>query len=151
VPQVDWLGGAGIEVANGIVCDEFCATSRPRVYAAGDAAEWWNPTFAERMRVEHWTTAREQGGVAGRNLVADLVGDARARTPFRHVPYVWSDQYDLKIQIVGRVSDGQDREVRLQTGNQLSVAYSEGDELRGALCINCPRDAVRYRRLLDAG
>src|SRR5205085_752050 len=89
VPQTGWLEGSGIELDNGVVCDEYCRTSAPAVVAAGDVARWYNPLFEESMRVEHWTNAVEQGEAAARSLVLgpdDL-------TPYAPAPYFWSDQY----------------------------------------------------------
>jgi 3-phenylpropionate/trans-cinnamate dioxygenase ferredoxin reductase component len=80
------------------VCDSTCATSAPGVVAAGDIARWPNNLFGETMRVEHWSNAVEQGEAAARRLLAPP-GEA---VEFAPVPYFWSDQYDTKIQFLGR-------------------------------------------------
>src|SRR5262249_23307051 len=56
-PETGWLEGSGVKLADGVVCDQTCATAVPNVVAAGDVARWYNPLFAESMRVEHWTNA----------------------------------------------------------------------------------------------
>jgi 3-phenylpropionate/trans-cinnamate dioxygenase ferredoxin reductase component len=150
VPALEWLAGSGVELGNGIACDEYCATSRAKVYAAGDIAEWWNPTYGSRMRVEHWTTAREQGAAAGRNLAHDLRGSSESREPFRHVPYVWSDQYDLKIQILGQVEADDAITIEASDGRQFIATYGPADAPAGAVCVNAPREAARFRRILSA-
>ncbi|NQZ98500.1 MAG: FAD-dependent oxidoreductase, partial [Myxococcales bacterium] len=96
-PETRWLEGSGLELDNGVVCDETCATKAPDVVAAGDVARWTNPLFGESMRVEHWTNAVEQGEAAAERL---LTGPDGAK-PFAPVPYVWSDQYDRKIMSAG--------------------------------------------------
>ncbi len=95
VPNVEWLAGSGIPTANGVLCDEFCRAA-PHVWAAGDVASWYHVGLGERIRLEHRTNAAEQGMAVARNILA---GDDPA--PFVPVPYIWSDQYDLKIQIHG--------------------------------------------------
>ena len=89
VPATWWLRSSGLELDDGVLCDEFCATKAPGVYAAGDVARWWHPRLAESLRVEHWSNAVEQGLVAVRNMLAGV----QAATPFAPVPYFWSDQY----------------------------------------------------------
>ena len=99
VRATDWLDGSGLTIDNGVVCDATCCAA-PGVVAAGDVARWPNPAFdGELMRLEHWTNAAEQGVVAAERLLAT---DDEAE-PFAPVPFVWSDQYDVKIQVAGHV------------------------------------------------
>lgn len=146
-PETGWLESSGLPLANGVVCDETCATPAPGVVAAGDVARWPNPLFGEEMRVEHWTNAVEQGGAAARRLLA---GPGEAR-PFAPVPYFWSDQYDVKIQLVGhpgpeelRVVDGSVEEHRFV------ALYGRGGRLVAALAFNRPRPLMGYRKLIAA-
>ena len=107
VPGTDWLEGSGLTLDNGVVCDETCLAA-PGVVAAGDVARLPNALFdGELMRLEHWTNATEQGVHAARRLLA---GDDGA-IAFAPVPFVWSDQYDRKIQTVGMVSGDADLHV----------------------------------------
>src|SRR5947209_3512255 len=69
MPSVGWLMNSGFTVDNGVVCDETLWTGVPGVYAAGDVANWMNPTFGVRQRMENWTAAAEQGGAAARNAL----------------------------------------------------------------------------------
>ena len=88
----------GSQLDNGVVCDATLLAA-PGVVSAGDITRWPNPLFGgELMRLEHWTNASEQGVAAARRL---LYGDGAAPEPFAPVPFVWSDQYDRKIQSVG--------------------------------------------------
>ncbi|MXZ30211.1 MAG: oxidoreductase, partial [Acidimicrobiia bacterium] len=96
VPNTDWLASSGLEIDDGVVCDETCLAA-PGVVAAGDVARWPNRLFGESMRVEHWDNAVEQGMAAARRLLAA----GGATEPFAPVPWFWSDQYDRKIQLAG--------------------------------------------------
>src|SRR5690606_17515382 len=99
--NTEWLAGSGVALdteAGGVRCDEYSATSLPGVYAVGDLAAWPHPRYGGRIRLEHWTNAEEQARVAARNLLA---GEG-ARTPYTPVPYFWSDQYGMKIQLLGQ-------------------------------------------------
>ncbi len=147
-PETGWLESSGLRLANGVLCDETCATAAPGVVAAGDVARWPNPLFGEEMRVEHWSNAVEQGAAAGKRLLA---GPGEAK-PFAPVPYFWSDQYDTKIQFVGRcaaedqiaVVDGSLEERRFV------AIFGRAGRLTGALAFNRPRPLMGYRRLLAA-
>jgi 3-phenylpropionate/trans-cinnamate dioxygenase ferredoxin reductase subunit len=148
VPNVEWLAGSGLTLDNGVVCDEFCRAA-PSIYAAGDVARWQNPWCDELMRVEHWTNAAEQAHAAASNLLAGETD----RTAFSSVPYVWSDQYDRKIQFAGRCRA--DDEFRIVGGSveemKLVALYGRGDRLVGALAINQPRQLIHFRRMLIDG
>lgn len=145
VPDVSWLDGSGVPLGNGVTCDETCLAA-PGVVAAGDVAEWFNPHFGERMRVEQWEHAIEQGAAAGRRL---LVGDADA-LPFSGVPWFWSDQYDRKLQMAGRPSATD--EVHVLEGSfeeqRFVAAFRRGDRCTGVLGVNRPRHVVQARMRL---
>ena len=146
VPATDWLESSGLELRNGVVCDETCATAAPGVVAAGDIARWPNRLFGEEMRVEHWSNAVEQGAAAAKRLLTS--GDVAE--PFAPVPYFWSDQYDTKIQFLGRavpddtvaVVDGS-----LEEGRFVAL-FGRAGRLVGALAFNRPRQLMAYRRLI---
>ena len=125
-PETRWLEGSGLALGDGVLCDETLATGAPGVVAAGDVARWRNPLFGESMRVEHWTNAVEQAGAAAERLLA---GPAAGK-PFAPVPFVWSDQYDRKIQIAGRVSP--------QRRDADRARHARGAALPGALRARGP-------------
>lgn len=145
VPTVAWLEGSGLTLDDGIVCDAALRAA-PGVVAAGDACRWPNPLFDDEvMRIEHWTNAAEQGAHAARSLLAGA--DAE---PFSTVPFVWSDQYDVKIQSVGRFG-GEDRVeiVHGRPGEMRFVAlFERAGRLRGALGFSQPRRVMQYRRMI---
>jgi NADPH-dependent 2,4-dienoyl-CoA reductase/sulfur reductase-like enzyme len=144
VPNTQWLEGSGIELRDGVVCDQFSqSVSAPNIYAVGDCARWYNPLFDEVMRIEHWTN-----GVEGAMAVANAIAGEKA--PYAPVPYVWSDQYDSKIQIVGRPSADDEVEVPLGAfDDRKFVALTHRDgRLTGAVGLDEPRKVMRFKRLL---
>lgn len=146
VPETGWLESSGLELDNGVVCDETCATAAKGVVAAGDVARWPNRLFGRTMRVEHWTHAVEQGVAAARRL---LVGDAAAE-PFAPVPLVWTDQYDLRIQFCG-IADftGASRVVHGSIAERKFVTlFEHAGRLIGALAFNSARLMIQYRGLI---
>jgi len=148
-PETRWLEGSGLPLGDGVLCDETLAAGAPGVVAAGDVARWHNPLFGESMRVEHWTNAVEQAGAAAERLLA---GPAAGK-PFAPVPFVWSDQYDRKIQFAGRVSP-QD-EMRIVHGTlaerRFLALFGRAGRLVGALAINRPRQLVACRKQIREG
>lgn len=146
IPNTEWLEGSGLELDNGVVCDETCLAA-PGVTAAGDVARWPNQRFAEVMRVEHWDNAVEQGGHAARRL---LQADDEAE-PFTPVPWFWSDQYDRKIQLAGRIRP--DDDMRIVTGSveerRFAALYGRNGWLVGVLGFNRPRHVMQYKTMIE--
>ncbi len=149
-PNTDWLAGSGLELADGVVCDAALrAAGASAVVAVGDVARWPNPLFAESMRIEHWTNATEQADHAAASLLA---GEGAA-APFAPVPFVWSDQYDRKIQIAGRIR-GDDEKVLVEGSlaeRRFAIAFGRGGRLTGAVGMNRPRAVLRLRGLIREG
>lgn len=150
LPATQWLEGSGLELSDGIVCDEYLATSCPAIHAAGDVTRWFNPLFNRRMRVEHWSNASAQGRAAARNAVATLTGRADLASPFGDVPYFWSDQYGQKIQMVGW-HEGHDRtEVEHpEDAPGPLVRYWRDGRLVAVAAVNAPRAVMRLRRQIE--
>jgi 3-phenylpropionate/trans-cinnamate dioxygenase ferredoxin reductase subunit len=149
VPATEWLESSGLALDDGVVCDATCATKAPGVVAAGDVARWHHLGYDERIRIEHWTNAVEQAeAVADRLLSGDGVV-----APFTPVPFVWSDQYDMKIQAAGRLAPDDDMEIvhgSLEERRFVALFGRHG-MLRGALAINRVRQLMGYRRMLREG
>jgi 3-phenylpropionate/trans-cinnamate dioxygenase ferredoxin reductase subunit len=143
VPATEWLGTSGLTIGDGVECDQFCRAA-PGIYAAGDVASWVNPRYQRRMRIEHRMNATEQGSAAAVNL---LKGDVQ---PFAPLPYFWSDQYDVKIQVHGHRVD--DAEAAIEEGSPadgkfVALYRSEGAPT-AVLGWNSPARLIRYRKLL---
>lgn len=93
-PVTEFLDGSGIELANGVVVDEFLETKTPGIFAAGDVANYPDVLFGKRRRVEHWDNAVSQGQHCAKALMGE-------RAAFRHVPYFFSDVFDLSYEFWG--------------------------------------------------
>nr|MDT0661231.1 FAD-dependent oxidoreductase [Micromonospora sp. DSM 115978] len=144
-PVTDWLAGSGLDLTDGVGCDEFCRTAVPHVFAVGDVARWPNALFGETTRIEHWTNAVEQAAVVAWNVVHP--DRPRAYAP---VPYVWSDQYGCRLQIVGRPrAEDEVRVVLDDSANDSLVAlYVRDQVVVGAFGLNAPSRILTVRRLL---
>jgi len=147
-PNVEWLAESGLTIDNGVVCDETLLAA-PGVVAAGDVARWPNPMFdSELVRLEHWTNASEQGVAAARRL---LHGDAPDPAAFSTVPFVWSDQYDRKIQTCGQFRGDDEMHVvhgSLEERRFVSLFARHG-RLVGVLGFSMPAKVMQYRRLIQ--
>jgi 3-phenylpropionate/trans-cinnamate dioxygenase ferredoxin reductase subunit len=115
IPNTALAVEAGLEVENGIVVDEFCRTSDPDICAAGDCTSHPNAVYGRRIRLESVHNAIEQGKTAA----ATLAGKEK---PYDQVPWFWSDQYDLKLQIVGLSAGYTEAVVRGDPENSRSFA-----------------------------
>ena len=155
VPNTAWLEGSGLQIDNGVVCDDTLCCGPEGIYAVGDVARapngWLGPLAeAGPVRVEHWTAAVEHGMAVGRNLVAP----AEAQ-PYSSVPFVWSDQYDARIQIAGHPDADDDVEVLVgsaegdpDSGRSFLAGYRRNGRLSGVMALDAIRPFVRFRRLL---
>jgi 3-phenylpropionate/trans-cinnamate dioxygenase ferredoxin reductase component len=147
-PASDWLAGSGLDVSDGVVCDATLqAVGAPFVYAAGDVARWDHRLYGEQVRIEHWTNANDQG----RSVAANLLSGPDAAEPFAPVPYVWSDQYDRKIQVLGRCRADDTVEVVFgSTDDRRFLAlYGRDGRLTGALGFSLPAKLMRFNALLE--
>ncbi|HEX3947464.1 MAG TPA: FAD-dependent oxidoreductase, partial [Acidimicrobiales bacterium] len=152
VPNVEWLDGSGLTVENGVVCDAALFAA-DRVVAAGDMARWnWRHHGDEQLvRIEHWEVASQMGSAAARNLLAGR----EAAPDFDPVPYFWSDQYGIRIQVLGRPAPTDDVAVvhgaiDAEDGKFVAV-YGRGGRLTAALAVSRPRQLMAFRPLLVAG
>jgi phthalate 3,4-dioxygenase ferredoxin reductase subunit len=150
VPNDRWLTSSGLLVDNGVVCDEFCrAVNSTDVFAVGDVARWLHRGHDEHVRVEHWTNAVEGAACVAHNIAHP--GDLRE---YRPVEYVWSDQYDWKIQIVGRPATATEHRIigDFEADRPRAAALCAGPtgRLTAAVTVNWPRALVECRRLVAA-
>ncbi|MEW2491295.1 FAD-dependent oxidoreductase [Streptomyces sp. NPDC048411] len=145
-PATGWLEGSGIELHpkdRGIVCDAYLRTSLPGVFAAGDVAHWPNADLDSAMRLENWTNAAAQGAHAGANAVTP-----GALSPYRTVPYFWSDWYGQRIQFVGIPGDDVEFVSGAPDADRFTAAVWHGERLVGAATLNEPRKTMKLRRLI---
>ncbi|MGH7747139.1 MAG: oxidoreductase C-terminal domain-containing protein, partial [Candidatus Dormibacteria bacterium] len=145
VAPVDELAlDAGLECNNGIRVDEYCRTADPAIYAAGDCVNHPSPHYGQRLRLESVDHAFEQGTSAALNLLGTA-------TVHDKVPWFWSDQYDLKLIIVG-ISHGHDTVITRgdPATRSFSACYLRGGELIAMDTVNNPRDQMAARKLIAA-
>ncbi|MDT7546134.1 MAG: 3-phenylpropionate/trans-cinnamate dioxygenase ferredoxin reductase component [Actinomycetota bacterium] len=142
-PDTGWLDGSGVEVDDGVVCDATGRTSVGQVWAAGDVARWWHPLYDAAIRMEHWTSAAAQGSVVAQSVL----GEDR---PLDEVPYFWSDQYGLKLQMLGRPAPGDDVTL-LQVGpkERLVAVYGRSGVATAVFGVGAARWVMRSGPLLQ--
>ncbi len=142
-PNVELAVAAGLACEDGIVVDEFGATSAADVYAAGDAVRYPDSFLGRRVRSENWMHAQNQAVAVARNALG-------AGEPYRQTPFMWSDQYDLKIQATGRFDTG----IHVTRGeiarHKYLVLHVDGGRVVGATGINEPRELKYAQKLIDA-
>ena len=149
VPNVELAEAAGLDCDNGIVVDAYTRTADPNIHAVGDCTNHPNPLLGRRLRLESVPNAMEQSRVAAANL-------AGAAKTYAAVPWFWSDQYDLKLQMVGFPADA-DRQVTRgdRLSRQFAVFHLSGDTVVAADAVNSPREFMAARQLVgkkaDAG
>ena len=144
LPADDLAVAAGLVCENGVVVDDRCRTSDPMIYAAGDCTSHPSLRYGRRLRLESVDNAFEQGASAALNLLGH-------ETVHDKVPWFWSDQYDLKLIIIG-VCQGYDSVVMRgdPATHAFSACYLRGGELIAVDTINSPKDQMAARKLLAA-
>jgi NADPH-dependent 2,4-dienoyl-CoA reductase/sulfur reductase-like enzyme len=147
-PAVGWLADSGMDLADGVVCDEFCGTSLPAVVAVGDCAAPYHPWLGRHHRAQHWTAALEQPAVAADRLLNGPGGAAA----YDAVPYFWSDQFGVRIQFAGRAEADDEVDVTdgsLEARSFLAV-FRRAGRPTAVLAMNQPKLFGRARRLIAA-
>ncbi len=138
---------AGLSLEGGIVVDEFGRTSAPDVYAAGDVTAFHHPVFNRRMRLESWRHAQNQGIAVGKAMCGDT-------TPYDDIPWFWTDQYGVNLQVAGLPAEAARTIVRAE--NFTSVHLDTEGCVIGVTAANNPRDIragqalIKSRQPVDA-
>ena len=131
-PAIEVVTNSGLEVGDGILVNEYLQANHPDVFAAGDVANYQDVVFEKRRRVEHWDNAVSQGQYCARSVMGD-------KAPFRHVPYFFSDVFDLSYEYWGD-SSGADQVVHRGdlSSNSFSVWWARQQRLVAAFTMNRP-------------
>jgi NADPH-dependent 2,4-dienoyl-CoA reductase/sulfur reductase-like enzyme len=133
---------AGLKVEDGIVVDAYLNAGHPDVYAAGDVARFYNPSLETFMRVEHEDNARTMGEIAGRNMAGE-------RKPYHHLPYFYSDLFELGYEAVGRTDARLETLADWQQPYQKGVVYYlENQRVKGVLLWNVWEKVEAARALI---
>ncbi|MCS5566555.1 MAG: FAD-dependent oxidoreductase [Pseudomonadales bacterium] len=142
VPNVELAAEAGLACDNGIVVDERCATGDSAIFAAGDCTNHPNKLLDRRLRLESVPNAMEQSRVAASNLTG---GDKK----YASIPWFWSDQYDLKLQMVGFSSDADESITRgAPETHEFAMFHYRGGKIIAAEAVNSPREFLVAKQLI---
>jgi 3-phenylpropionate/trans-cinnamate dioxygenase ferredoxin reductase subunit len=144
VPEISLAAAAGIETGDGIVVDSRFATSAPDVFAAGDCCCYPHPLYnGKPLRLESWRAAREHGAAAARAMLG-------ATDPYAGVPWFWSDQHDLSLQVAGLTSAAVDEIVRVRPdGVEIWFGLDAGGRLVAAAGAGPGNAVARDIRLAE--
>jgi 3-phenylpropionate/trans-cinnamate dioxygenase ferredoxin reductase subunit len=142
VPNVELASEAQIQVDNGIVVDEYLRTTAPDIFAAGDIAAFVNPALGSQMRVEHEDNAKTMGRIVGQNM-------GGASLKYDHLPFFYSDLFDLGYEAVGEVDSRMETVVDWKEPYKEGVTYYMRDgRVRGVLLWNVWGQVPAARRLI---
>ena len=142
IPNIEIAEEAGILCDNGIVVDDHCCTSDPDIYAAGDCTNHPNPLMNKRLRLESVPNAMDQARVS----TANMLGDDKV---YAAIPWFWSDQYELKLQMVGFSADGDSQVLRGDMENhQFAIFYLKDGKVVAADAVNSPKEFMLCKQLV---
>jgi 3-phenylpropionate/trans-cinnamate dioxygenase ferredoxin reductase subunit len=142
--NLDLAQAAGLAIEGGIVVDEFGQTGAPDVYAAGDVAAFLHPHYGRRLRLESWRHAQNHGIAVGRAMSGDAV-------PYDDIPWFWTDQHGVNIQITGMPAEAARTVVRVnQPPAFVAVHLAADDTVVGVTAAGSPRDIRAGTALIKA-
>ncbi len=145
LPTTSLAEEAGLKCSSGIIVDEFCRTSDPAIFAAGDCTNHPNSLLGRRLRLESVHNAQEQGKTAA----LSILGKPEA---YAQIPWFWSDQYDLKLQMTGIAEQYTAVVMRGDPDKRAFAAfYFVGDQLIAVHAINSPREFMLSKKLIAQG
>lgn len=141
-PDTELAQSIGLEIDGGIVVDDLLRTSQPDIFAAGDVAAFDDATLGKRRRVEHEDNANTMGRAAGRNM-------AGAAEPYRHLPFFYSDMFELGYEAVGELDSRLETFADWKRQNEEGVVYYlQNGRVRGVLLWNVWEQVDAARRLI---
>jgi NADPH-dependent 2,4-dienoyl-CoA reductase/sulfur reductase-like enzyme len=142
-PEVELAVSGGLAVDDGIVVDGFTRTSAPAIHAAGDVTKHPNASLGRSVRLESWQNAQNQAICAARSMLGKLA------QPYDGIPWFWSDQASLNVQLLGAPAGWEDVVVIGESETPRATAiYLYGDRIAGAACLNRPDDVALVRKLM---
>jgi len=146
IPNAELAEAADLEVGNGIIVNEYCQTTDPDIYAIGDVTWHYNPIYDTHIRLESVPNATEQGKTAALHING-------TEKPYKSLPWFWSDQFDLKLQIAGLSQGYDDMVIRGDNESSRSFAafYFAGDKLLAVDAVNAPREFMMTKMVLNKG
>lgn len=145
----DWLRGLGVATGSGLECDEYgLVTGTSNIYAVGDIAAWRDSGAGDHRRIEHWTSATEQAAVVARRIAGREVTKSADL-----MPYFWSDQHGIKLQLVGHPERAEAVEILHDPGTVKGTVagYFAGSSLIAVVTFQAPKLLAKYRALVQRG
>jgi NADPH-dependent 2,4-dienoyl-CoA reductase/sulfur reductase-like enzyme len=142
-PCLDLPQRAGLTLEHGVSVDEYLRTSAPDVFAAGDIARYPAHFSGDRIRVEHWVHAQRQGQTAARNMIGQ-------REAFKAVPFFWTQQYDLAINMTGHAERWDS--IRLDgdvSKHDCAVSYLRSGRVLGLATVSRDLESLKAERALE--
>jgi 3-phenylpropionate/trans-cinnamate dioxygenase ferredoxin reductase subunit len=144
-PHTALAVSAGLHVEDGIVVDEYGASDDPTIFACGDVANHPNAWLKRRVRLESWANAQNQAIAVAKAVLG-------VRAPYEEIPWFWSDQYDVNLQILGDIPADAEIAVRGDVAARRATLFflTEGT-IRGVIAINTPRELKLARKWMSQG
>ena len=144
-PHTSLAEAAGLQVSDGIVVDEHGMTADPRIFACGDVANHPSAWLKRRVRLESWANAQNQAIVVAKAALGQF-------EPYAEIPWFWSDQYDVNLQILGDIPADAELVVRGDVSARRATLFHVADGgVRGVIAINTPRDLKLARKWMTQG
>lgn len=144
VPNVELALDCGLDIDNGIVVNEYAQTSDEHIFAAGDCTRHKNLIYEQDMRLESVPNATEQSKIAAASMCGKL-------SPYNFLPWFWSNQYDLRLQIAG-LNQGYDEVVirgDIEHGRSFTAWYLKKGTIIAADCMNRPKEFILAKKLIQ--
>ena len=146
IPNIELAEAAGLTIDNGIAVNEFATTNDPDIVAAGDCTNHYNPIYDRKLRLESVQNATDQAKIAAKSICGKP-------EEYNALPWFWSDQYDLKLQIAG-LSQGFDEVIirgDSEQGRSFAAFYFSEGRFIAVDAINRPKEFMMSKRALTAG
>lgn len=152
IPNTELAEAAGAQSADGVVTDEFGRTTVEGIWAAGEVTSHWNPLLGRRVRLESWQNAQNQAIAVASNMARRAADAAAPLAAYAEVPWFWSDQYDVNIQIAGLMVPGAVTVWRGEPTRWHAIAFSlHGGRVVCATAFNMGGELRFARRLIESG
>lgn len=143
IPQTHLAEQAGLDIDKGILIDQNCRTSNPKIFAIGDCTRFKHPLYKDFIRIESIQNAVDQAKIAANNIAGNVVD-------YDSLPWFWSDQYEVKLQMAGLPVDYDNLIMRKKSDEEVSIWYLKNDQIIAVDAINNPRAYMLGMKLIKS-